>query len=373
MTNDPSPVANVLYVIATLDPAGAEQQLVALATRLDRSRFHPTVCCLTRGGPLAQDLAGAGVETIVLGKQSKLGLGVVPRLAGLIRRRHIDLVHTWLFTGNAFGRAAAVVAGGCKIVASERSVDRWRGWLHVLVDRALAARTSRIIANAEAVKQFYVESERIPARKFTVIPNGLDHARFSAVRPAALRQELGLAPDARLVGCAARLEEQKGIECLIDAARLLEGRDAHAVFLVAGDGPKAPELRARVRDVGLESHFRLLGHRDDMPSFMAGLDVFVLPSFWEGLPNVVLEAMAAGCAVVATNVGGTRELVEHGLTGLLVPARDPQAIADAVRRVLNDPVWARRLADAAREKAGSYTLERMVARTQQVYDEVLAG
>jgi len=360
----------ILYVIATLDPAGAERQLVMLATHLDRGRFEPIVCCLTRGGPLEAELAAAGVETIVLAKRAKLDVSVVPRLVRLIRNRHIDLVHTWLFTGNAFGRAAAILAGDCKIVASERSVDRWRTPIHMSVDRLLATRTSRIIVNAEAVMRFYVEREQIPARKFVVIPNGLDLSRVEAAEPASLREELGLLPAARLIGCVARLEEQKGVEYLIGAAGLMRGHLPDAVFVVAGDGPKEAQLRQLVAAQDLEANCRLLGHRNDIPAFMAALDVLVLPSLWEGLPNVVLETMAAGCPVVATDIDGTRELVADGDSGLLVPVRNPQAISDAVLRLLSDGPLARRLAAKGTAGAQGYTIARMVERTQSVYDQL---
>lgn len=361
----------ILYVIATLDPAGAERQLVMLATHLDRERFEPVVCCLTRGGPLEDELAEGGVETIVLGKRAKLDVSVVPRLARLIRNRHIDLVHTWLFTGNAFGRAAAILAGNCEIVASERSVDRWRTPAHVCVDRLLATRTSRIIVNAEAVKQFYVEFEQIPARKFVVIPNGLDLSRFERAEPAPLRRELGLPAGARLIGCVARLEEQKGVEYFITAARLMRGHSPEAVFVVAGDGPRGAQLRQSVAAQGLESSFRLLGHRDDVPAFMAALDVFVLPSLWEGLPNVVLEAMAAGCPTVATDIDGTRELMIDGQSGLLVPAGDPVAIANAVSRLVGAPGLAGKLVAAGQAVAREHAVERMVTRTEATYEQVL--
>ena len=372
MTAPRAQPAKVLYVIATLDPAGAERQLVSLATHLDRTRFDPVVCCLTRGGPLESQLSDAGIRKIVLGKKFKVDLAAVLRLSRLIRRERADIVHTWLFTGNAFGRAAALLAGGCAIVGSERSVDRWRTLAHVVVDRVLASRTAKIIANAEAVKRFYVESEKIPARKFVVVPNGLDMEPFLEARPWPLREELGLPPDAHVIGCVARLEEQKGIEYLLRAARVVTAEWPRAVFVVAGGGPKEAELRAMALDAGLGERFRFLGYRDNVPSLMAAFDVFVLPSLWEGLPNVVLEAMAAGCPVVATDVGGAGELIAHRESGWLVPARDPQAIADAVLGLLRDPGLAGRLSAAGRVTACGYTVERMVERTQRVYDEVLS-
>ena len=363
--------ARVLYVIATLDPHGAERQMVTLATHLDRERFEPTVCALTRGGPLEEELADAGVETTILGKKHKLDVAAVWRLRRLIRARQIDLVHTWLFTSNAFGRIAALSAGGCRIVASERSVDRWRSFVHVRVDRFLARCTDRILANAQAVKQFLIEHEGLRADKIEIIPNGFDASRFQGVKPAALRRELGLPDDAVLIGCIARLEEQKGIPYLVRAAKELAERIPRAAFLIAGSGPGETSLRDLVHELGLTGRVRLLGHREDVPAVLAALDVFVLPSLWEGLPNVVLEAMASRLPVVATGVDGTRDLVADGANGLLVPPEDAQSLANAIARVIESPDLARDLADAGHAAAQDYTIERMVERTQQVYGRVL--
>ena len=370
--NSPAQPKTVLYAIATLDPAGAEGQLVALATHLDPERYRPIVCALTRGGPLEADLTAAGVETVVLGKRFRLDLRVVARLARLIESSGADLVHTWLFTGNTFGRAAAWWAGTAAVIASERSVDRWRGPVHRFIDRAFARRSDRIIANAEAVKSFYVDHEGLCPELFAVVPNGLDPERFAQAQPAALRQELGLDPRARIVGCAGRLEEQKGVQHLVDAAGALPPGEAPTVFVVAGAGPQEAMLRDRVAGLGLEGRVHLLGYRSDVAEVMAACDVFVLPSLWEGLPNVVLEAMAAGVPVVATDVGGTRELVTDRESGLLAPASDPHALAHAIRQLLDDPDLAQRCAAGGRAVAERHTIAAMVERTQAVYDEVLA-
>lgn len=363
----------ILYVIATLDPHGAERQMVTLARRLDRERFEPMVCALTRGGPLEQDLDQAGIETVILGKSRKLDLSVVWRLKRLIREREIDLVHTWLFTGNAYGRAAAWLAGGCKIVASERSVDRWRNVIHRSVDRFLARRTGCILANAQAVRQFLIYRERIAAEKIEVVPNGIDITRFEGVKPAPIRAELGLSEDAPLIGCVARLAEQKGLEYLVLAAREVVERIPQAAFVIAGSGPEEEEIRDLIVELDMEGKVHLLGHRDDAPAVMAALDVFVLPSLWEGLPNVMLEAMAAGLPTVATAVDGALELILENKNGILVPPGDARSLANVIAQLVENPDLGYRLAANGQQRVQGYTIERMVERTQAVYERLLSS
>lgn len=355
----------VLHVIATLDPHGAERQMAALCLGLDRERFAPSVCCLTRGGPLRAALEEGGVPVSVLGKRGRFDVGVLCRLASHIRLTRPDIVHTWLFTANFWGRLAARLAGAPRAVASERAADRWKTCAHRWIDRRLAALTDVILANSEGVQSFCVETAGVPAGKVLVVRNGIDLQGFDAAAsapPAELPSSRGA-----VVCCVARMEEQKGHVYLLQAfAEALRGREAE-LWLV-GDGPLREELEALARELGIAERVAFLGRRGDVPAVLARGDLVVLPSLWEGLPNAVIEAMAARRAVVATDVDGTPEVAIDGRTALLVPPRDPAALAAGMARLLDDAALRQRLGRAGRERVErEFALARMIEQTSQVY------
>jgi glycosyltransferase involved in cell wall biosynthesis len=361
----------ILHIIPTLDRSGAEKQLTLLAARLPRDEFEVHVCALTRGGPLAADLASHHVPLTVIGKRWKADPTAYWRL-----RRHIldlqpDLVQTWLFAANAYGRAAALHAGVRCIVGGERCVDPWKRWHELAIDRWLARRSARIVVNSSGVRDFYVAAG-IPPEKFTVIPNGIAPAAPSSVSREELLDELGLPPGAHLVGAVGRLWPQKRINDLIWAADLLKVIRDDVHLLIIGEGPLRDRLERFRAQVRIEDRVHFLGARSDVPRLLPHFDALWLASGYEGLPNVVMEAMAAGVPPVVTDIPGNRDLVQHGQTGYLVPVADRAAFARWTQKLLDDPELARRLGRAARERMQSeFTVERMVERHAALYRELL--
>lgn len=362
----------VLHVIATLDPAGAEQQLVHLCRRLDRGGFSPAVCCLTRGGPLEEDLRKSNIPLHILHKRGRWDLRVIARAARVMQAFRPQIVHTWLPTANTLGRIAALVARTPALIASERAADAWKGPPRRCVDRLLGRRTARILTNSEAVRRFLAERIGLPAQKIIVIRNGLDVTEFDAAASQGPTLPLRKTPGRSVIGTVGRLAAQKGITYLIDAFSRLP-RDLGALELwVVGGGDQEPHLRAQVAATGLSDRVRFLGIRPDVPAVLGNFDLFVLPSLWEGLPNAVLEAMAARRAVVATAVDGTPEAVEDGKTGLLVPAADPAALAQAMERLLRDANLRASFGEAGRHRVeAEFGMQRMVAETQDAYRSAL--
>jgi starch synthase (maltosyl-transferring) len=360
----------VLYIIATLDPAGAERQMAHLARRLDRNEFEPAVCALTRGGPLEEDLSRSGIPVRILHKRGRWDLGVIGRLRQVIREFGPQIIHTWLPTANTLGRIAGLLEKTPVLIASERAKDAWKGPLRRAADRFLTARSHRILTNSLAVKSFLAERIGIPPEKIRVIPNGLDLAEFDAktAEPVEAPSPTG---DVMELGTVARLEPQKGLPYLLDAVSMLP-KDLEVRLWIVGGGPVEASLRDQAKRLGIADAVQFLGTRQDVPALMARFDLFVLPSLWEGLPNVVLEAMAARRAVVATNVDGTPEAVLEGETALLVPPRDPGALADAMTRLLRDREMRRRFGEAGRRRVESeFRMEIMVERTQDEYRRAL--
>ena len=363
----------ILHIIPSLDRAGAEKQLSLLVTGLPRDEFDVHVLALTRGGPLLDHLRSAGISTTVLGKSWKIDPFAFWRLKREIARLQPDLVHTWIFAGNAYGRAAAVYAGVRHIVATERCVDRWKAGHEFAIDRWLARRTDRIVVNSPGVSDFYVR-HGLPAEKFVVIPNGIAPARPSTTTRAELLAELGLPADTRLVGTVGRLWPQKRVKELIwatDQINVIRGGDVH--LLVIGDGPQRKLLERYRRLHHVENNVHFLGHCDDVQRIMPNLEVYWLASGYEGLPNSIMEAMAAGVPVVATDIPGNRDLVVSGETGYLVPLDVRSAFAKYTEKILSDSALTQRFSAAARQRIAEFSIEKMVDRHAELYRELLAG
>jgi glycosyltransferase involved in cell wall biosynthesis len=362
-----------LQIIPTLDRSGAEKQLVLLAKGLPRERFEVHVCALTRGGPLAADLKAAGIPLTIIGKRWKIDPWAYERLRRHIGRLAPDLVQTWLFAANSYGRAAALAAGTKRIVASERCVDRWKAWHELAIDRWLARRSDRIVVNSEGVRDFYVE-HGLPADKFVTIPNAVEPPRPSRLTREKLLASLKLPGDARLIGAICRLWPQKRVKDLIWATDLLTVIRDDVHLLVIGDGPQRQRLLRYRRLCHMDGHVHFLGQRADVADLLPHCDALWLASGYEGLPNVILEAMAAAVPVVATDIPGNRDLVLPGQTGYLVRVGDRAAFAKKTNQLLEDRDLQQRLGEAGRRRAlADFSLPRMIQRYVELYESLLGS
>jgi glycosyltransferase involved in cell wall biosynthesis len=374
----------ILHVIPTLNIGGAEKQLALLLRGLDRDRFAPAVACTTLAGPLLGDIEATGTPVRVFGKRRRIDPLLVWRLARWMRRLRPDLVHTWMFTANTWGRLAALLARRPPVVASERCVDLWKRPLHRAIDRTLARASARVVANSDAVARFLREREGIPSSRIRVVHNGLDPRDGERLGPrptgeaAALRRELGFAADALVVGDVARIDAKNDLLTWVEVVARLGARHAGLVAVLAGDAVLPAEreyarrLRQAIGDRGLEGRVRLLGFRRDLERVLPALDLLLHTSSMEGFPNSIMEAMAAGLPVVATPAGGTPELVADGETGLLAPVGDAASLAARASDLLRDPERRRRMGEAgARRVRERFSMRRMVEETERLYDEVL--
>jgi glycosyltransferase involved in cell wall biosynthesis len=363
-------VLKVLQLIPTLDRSGAEKQMVLLARGLPRDRFQVEVATLTRLGPLEADLKQAGVPVTSFRKRFKVDPIASCRLFGFLKAGTFDVVQTWIFAANTYGRLAALAARVPVVVASEMAVDQWKGPGQLAIDRWLARRTDRVVGNSNAVVEFYRRAG-VPDGRLAMIYSGIAAEEPPPIDRAATRAALGLPADAPLMIYVGRLAAQKGVDDLIRAIDLLQHVRPHLRAWIVGDGPLRIPLEDMAHAFQLDPMVRFLGHRDDVPNLLAAADLLVLPSLYEGLPNVVLEAMRFRKPVVATSAPGTTELVIEGETGRLVPVQDAPALAEAIRNVLDDPDLARRLGEAGRARVDShFRAETMITRFAELYEQL---
>jgi glycosyltransferase involved in cell wall biosynthesis len=362
----------VCYFTPASGFGGAEQALLTLAGGLDRRRWERVVMHHGLPGltPLLEgsERIGAELMTVPPMPDGAQGAGRLPAFVRTLRAVKPAVFHaqlTWPFAAK-FALAGAILARVPAVVATVHLFPSVRiATTSYLQHRALASRVGRYIAVSRDVARRLTDELAWPASKITVVHNGIELAAFRSRSDGRAAQT----PNARPVVLAvARLERQKGLRYLIDAAAHLPEADV----LIAGEGSERPALEAQTRSLGCDERVRFLGYRSDVPSLLAACDVFVLPSEWEGLPLVLLEAMAAERPIVASAIPGNAEAVADGETGLLVPPRDAAALAAAIRTILSNQDRARRFALAGRTRVQhEFSAEAMVKATESIYDELL--
>lgn len=369
----------ILYAISRMNIGGAQRHLLEVLAHLDRKIFAPTLYCLQARpkDPFVAEALALGVE-VLDGRVSRSLRGVgsflqVLELSAELRRRGVRLVHSYLFHANLLGTLAARLARVPVALASKRSLDTYARKEERWACRVGNRLADRVTVPAEAVKQHVHQEEGCPLEKIVVIPNGIDLDRVDgwASRDCVNSQErFSSGP---LVGTVGRLSRKKGQGDFLEAAAMVLNHVPTACFLFVGDGPLRAELESRARELGVEGRARFLGSSGDAARILLQMDVFVLSSHMEGMSNALIEAMAAGLPVVATDVGGCAEVVVAGQTGILVPPRNPACLAEAIVTLLQNPERARSMGIAGRKRVETYfTTQTMVSRLETLYQVLLA-
>jgi len=363
---------SVLQFLTVFGIGGTERQVLNLVQGLDTSRFGVEVACLKRWGALLPEMEATGVP-ITEYKTSSLynhkALWNQIRFANHLRKRNVEIVHTYGFYSNVFAIPPARLAGAAAVLASIRDTGEHLTPMQRRIEKLFCRMADCIVTNAEAVRN-RLTNEGYAAEKIVVIHNGIELTRY-ARKPGelGLHRELGVPSNTQLVAVFARLNELKGIEYFLRAAAGLIERFRNVRFLIVGDGASRPELERYAERLGLNKHVVFLGFRLDVPALLSEISVSVLPTLSEGLSNSLLEAMAASVPVVATRVGGNPEVVQGGVTGLLVPPRDAEALARAIGQFLEHPWLGKKFGLAGRERVSKkFALEHMTRATERLYE-----
>jgi glycosyltransferase involved in cell wall biosynthesis len=363
-------VLKVLQLIPTLDRSGAEKQMVLLAKGLPRDRFQVEVATLSRLGSLEGELRDAGIPITAIGKRFKVDPIALATLSRFLKAKAFDVVQTWIFAANTYGRFASRFARVPVVVVAEMAVDLWKGRVDLSFDRLLSTWCDRLVGNSNAVVEFY-QKIGVPKDRLAMIYSGIGDEKPNQTRGDAVRAELGFEADAPLILFAGRLAEQKRVHDLLKALDLLQFLQPDARTVIAGDGPLRERLEQTSHEYHLDDRVRFLGHCEDVPRLMDAADLVVLPSTYEGLPNVILEAMQVGKPVVATAAPGTTEVVIDGQTGLLVPVGNPPHLCRAIRDVIRDPGMAQRLGAAGQAHVSAhFRVDTMIAQFAELYERL---
>jgi len=369
----------VLQLVDTLNVGGTENQLVQMALRMRQIGHRITVGCLRAEGPLLQVLQRAGIPVAEFRKEKTLlsfnGARQLLRLAGFLRWGKFDVLHAHDLWSTLLGVPAARLARVPVIISSRRylaDLEWYTPWRNRVM-RFMYRLSTRLLVNSQAVRDRLVIRDRIAPEKVRVIYNAVDVERFAAVRQEKNRLLPAIADGSKVIAVLANMYNRvKGHDCLISSARTVCEHEPDVVFLLIGDGTERPRLEAQTRDAGLEKKVVFLGRRTDVPELLACCDLSVLPSEAEAFPNALLESMSAGLPVVATAVGGSKEVIENGQNGLLVPPGNPEVLAGAILRLVRDPRLAMKLAvTGLGDVRRHFSFGRLIAEVEELYKEPL--
>lgn len=364
---------NVLQLVEGFNLGGAEKKLKELVECMDRDKFHTVVCSLGLGDEIKDEfekLGELGVEVIEIKRKVRVDFGLLFKIANLIRKKNIDIVMTTLFYADVIGPLAGKI-GGAKAVFSWETISApWWLYKRRLYPYQFAVRfCKKVISVSEATAKFLTDQRGVPEKKVMVIPYGVDLTLYNNSNKENTKKMLGLNGDEFVIGMVGRLVEQKGHVYLIEAAKKVVTEFPQVKFVIVGDGPLREMLEAKVQSENLSNNFLFLGFRHDVNELLKTFDVFTLPSLYEGLPNVVLEAMASSLPVIATPVDGTKEAVIDGETGILVPVKDPELLALAFRKIISDPALVKEYGEAGRKRVEKhFSLEGQVRQFEMLYE-----
>lgn len=361
----------VVEILATGTNGGAQESVFNLVTRMDRSRYDVSVISLSPGGA-ARKIQAAGIPTLVIDEHDDAT--AVGAVAAHLAAANPEVIHSHMYRAELVGTRAAIALGEAgrprPYIVSTVHSSRVRSLDDRIQLVRLTPEMDRLIVVSRAIEQKLVDERRV-GPPVSLIYNGVDLERYDQQEAfGLLREEYGMAPDALIVGVIARLEPEKGHPTLLEAWPKVLERVPNAWLLVVGEGSRREALEAQARELGIEDRVVFTGLRDDVPAVTAALDVAALPSYREAQGLSILEALALSRPVVATTVGGIPETIEDGVTGLLVPPHDADALAGAIIRLLTDHPYADMIARAGHDMVhDQFCVELMVTAIESIYDD----
>lgn len=375
----------IVHVIQSVESGGAEQQLLALTSAQDWSRWQPFVVCTHEIGSLGPQFEAAGVPVEAVGKRGPLDIGLALRVARAVARHSPDIVHTWLASANFWGRVAARFLPGSPIViGSERTIDSWISPVFHVIDRVLVRSTDIVIGNSSQVCRFMMTAKRLPADKVVTVRNGIALARaqnclsWNTGERRAYRRRLGIPADAFVVGNISQPIGAKRLDLVVDVVARLRDANVPVRLLQLGRDPRPGEEEYFARyqrwldERGVRGLVMRRGFVREVSPELAVMNALVQTSDVEGFPNAVAEALAMEVPVVATDAGGTSDMVIHRHTGWLVPPEDIDGLVEGLQYIYRRPDEAHRWGMAGRARVEKYfSVDTLVRNTTALYAALL--
>ncbi|MFQ5822508.1 MAG: glycosyltransferase [bacterium] len=360
----------LLQVVNGLAAGGGELKLLELLKNLGPQKYNIVIASVGQGGVLEQDFRQLGYPLFIFNKKHRFDVTLIWQLVKLIKRYKVDIVMTTLFYADVIGAIAAWLARVNAVISWEVfTAPQQRR--HSLVYRIVQRNFTKVVSVSEAIARIVINERGVPAEKVVTIHYGVDTEKYKINHHLNKRAELGIGEKEIILGTVARLTEQKGHRYLIEAAPDIIAKFPNVRFVFVGGGPLEYELKRQIQDLGIKNYIIFLGVRKDVVELLNTFDVFVLPSLYEGLPNVVLEAMACGKPIVATSVDGTPEAVIHGETGYLVEPQNPTGLSEAVINLLNQPDQIILFGENSRRRAENYfSLNRQIKQFKNLFNNI---
>ena len=322
---------NILFLTNSLNIGGIERNIIDYLDAADRNQFNFFVCSLRPGGFFEHEIRKIGTQFV------DFRFGII-QLFSFLKKNNIDIIQLYGLPINVVARPIGKLAG-CKVIATIMSVDAWRKWYHVLLDRLTSPCVDLWISNSKAGKKVAMKREKFSAAKIKVIHNGInltEYQRIAEHEIMKLKRKYGIAQDDIVVGEVANLREMKGHLDVIDAIPTIIQQYPNTKFFFAGEDVSNGEIERYAKIKGVDKYIIFAGYCDNIPEILSIFDIFILPSLWEGLPTSIIEAMAIGLTIIASNVGGIPELINSGENGILIEPRSPQQLASTILYLLKN-------------------------------------
>lgn len=358
----------LMQITHDLAIGGLQQVVVNICKNIDREKFDISVLCLRRGGELVQEVEKLGIKMFILPQPQKTDYFAFLKVAKILRQERIKVIHTHNTQPFIDGVIGAILAGVKRRIHTDHGrifPDKRR---YMFAERIMAHFVDKVVAVSEDTARKLRQYERIPLKKITIIPNGIDLNLYRrAINKEEKRRSLGINSTGPVIGTIARLSEEKGITYLLQAMKSIISIYPKATLLIVGDGPLMDDLVRQSLSLAIRKNVLFLGTRRDIPEILRALDIFVLPSLSEGLPMVILEAMAADCPIVASNTGGIPNALRSYKKSLLSIPGNPQNLAEAVNATLQNLKAAEGEGDTFYKVMDEFSVSRMIAQYESLY------
>jgi glycosyltransferase involved in cell wall biosynthesis len=379
----------VLFVIVGLDIGGIEVFLSHFLPRLNREKYEITVCALKKWGVIGDILMKEGIKVVAFNGKNKFSFGIFLKLFRLIRREKFEIIQSQLYLANivtgivlTFAKRITARRITPVFILNHRELGLWQKWYHDLLMRIISYQADTTLCCSQAVQKIVIKKYGLKEDKCEVIYNGVVFEKYGfkteeiqKAKAEAQGEQVFSSLNASfiVVSIGRLINQMKGYSYLIEAIYCLKSQFGDSsVLIIVGDGPDKRMLEDQVKTLNLEEQVKFIGEQYTISEFLKKTDVFLLASVSEGFPNVLLEAMSFSKPVVATRIGGIPEVVVEGETGLLVPARDPKALADAIFYMKTHPMEAHEMGRRGRKRVEEcFSIDKTVAHYEKLYDELI--